>query len=102
MVVFYDAGFGQWWCYGGLIDKHRPSCRERSPVQLPHYHALFADALLLDDRTEPSLEPRDGSLLKAAIKRTAGGRDTPTAISFETDSSDFPKHTPSAYTSTPL
>jgi oxygen-dependent protoporphyrinogen oxidase len=44
------------------------------PAEMPVGHAL--SGLL-------KLEKRDGSLLKTAIKRTAGGRDTPAAISFD-------------------
>jgi oxygen-dependent protoporphyrinogen oxidase len=44
------------------------------PAEMPVGHAL--SGLL-------KLEQRDGSLLKAAMKRTAGGRDTPPAISFD-------------------
>lgn len=45
-----------------------------NPANMPVGHAL--SGML-------KLEQRDGSLLKAAIKRTAGGRDTPPAISFD-------------------
>ncbi|MFC7078923.1 protoporphyrinogen oxidase [Halorussus caseinilyticus] len=44
------------------------------PAEMPVGHAL--SGLL-------KLEQRDGSLLKAAIKRAEGGRDTPPAISFD-------------------
>jgi len=44
------------------------------PAEMPVGHAL--SGLL-------KLERRDGSLLKTAIKRAAGGRDTPPAISFD-------------------
>jgi oxygen-dependent protoporphyrinogen oxidase len=44
------------------------------PAEMPVGHAL--SGLL-------KLEQRDGSLLKAAIKRAAGGRDTPPAVSFD-------------------
>jgi oxygen-dependent protoporphyrinogen oxidase len=44
------------------------------PAEMPVGHAL--SGLL-------KLEQRDGSLLKAATKRTAGGRDSPPAISFD-------------------
>ena len=45
-----------------------------NPANMPAGHAL--SGLL-------KLEERDGSLLKAAVKRTAGGRDSPPAISFD-------------------
>lgn len=45
-----------------------------NPTNMPAGHAL--SGLL-------KLEQRDGSLLKAAIKRTVGGRATPPAISFD-------------------
>jgi oxygen-dependent protoporphyrinogen oxidase len=44
------------------------------PAEMPVGHAL--SGLL-------KLEQRDGSLLKAATKRTVGGRDSPPAISFD-------------------
>jgi oxygen-dependent protoporphyrinogen oxidase len=44
------------------------------PAEMPVGHAL--SGLL-------KLEQRDGSLLKAAIKRAAGGRDIPPAVSFD-------------------
>ncbi|WP_435181528.1 protoporphyrinogen oxidase [Halorussus sp. AFM4] len=44
------------------------------PAQMPVGHAL--SGLVAAER-------RDGSLLKTAIKRTAGGRDSPPAVSFD-------------------
>ncbi|WP_128478812.1 protoporphyrinogen oxidase [Halorussus pelagicus] len=44
------------------------------PAEMPVGHALSGLV---------KLEARHGSLLKAAIERTAGGRDTPPAISFD-------------------